>query len=427
MTDPEQPSAPRGFGRRAVLRVGTVTGVGSLAGCMQPLLEEEERAEANGGSGVDPDDSGENADEAVDGNEDDGVEVVDELQLEPVWDVDLFGSSVVTHDGQFITQVAGRQLTGLGADGDVQWQAQALGVDEQSYALPGVGGVQNGFSATSDAFHVGTLAHEDEPGHVIGYDADDGSTRYHHRPDRAVSVSQLTGNDSAVVYFGSGSSETAVLRALEVDGETRWTTRLDDDSAGPRTARNVVIGEDVVAATDEYELGVYDLADGSLVETIDLDPVVRRAYSSDDSVVYLRTHNGDRLTALERPSFDVAWEQDLERTAVSPTTLADGVLYAGAEGGYVHAYDAEDGTLLWDSPRLGGRIDTAPTVDGFVWVTDDLGTIYALERDDGTVRYRENYRDGVDSSTAHDEVTIAAIDETVLIGESGQAYRVRSS
>ncbi|WIV66125.1 PQQ-binding-like beta-propeller repeat protein [Natrialbaceae archaeon AArc-T1-2] len=426
MNERGRASRPRAVGRRRLLRSGAAVGGIGLAGCMQPLLEEGEAAE-DGEPAEEPGDGGGETPD-TDAESDDGVEVVEELHLEPAWEVDRFGSSVVTHDGQFLTQVGERQLTALDADGGVQWEAAPLERDDHSYALPGGSGNQDGVSVLDDVRYVGTLPHGDHAGRVFAYEYDGGSTRFEHEPDESVSIRHLTGTADGVVYYGSDpENDIWLVRALEYDGETRWTIRLEDDGDGPWNVRNLVAGDGLVIATDELAVGVYDLADGSLVETIDLDPVVREAHSSNDSLVYLRTDNGDRLTALERSSFDLAWEQDLERTAVSPTALVDGVIYAGSEGGFVHAYDAADGTLLWESPRLAGRIDTRPTVGEFVWATDDLGTIYALERDDGTVRYREDYREGLDSSTAYNEVTIAAIDGTVLIGESGQAYRVRSA
>lgn len=388
---------------------------------MQPLLEEGDAAADGEPTEVTGDD--ESVAPGTDG------ESGDALRLEPAWGTDLVGSSVMTHDGQFLTQVGERQLTGLDVDGEVQWQATALDTDDHSYALPGVGGDQDGVSLVEDVLYVGTISHGDHAGRVYAYEYDDGSIRFEHEPDESLNIRHLAGTGDGVVYHGTDPEDDVwLLRALEDDGETRWTTRLEDDSDAPLGTYGLVAGEGTVLMVDNVAAGIYDLADGSLAGTVDFgDPVVRRrGPSSDESQVYLRTDNGDRLTVLERSAFDVAWEQDLVRSAVSPTALADGVLYAGSEGGFVHAYDAADGTLLWESPQLAGRLDARPTVGEFVWVTDDLGTIYALERDDGTVRYQEDYRDGLDASTAYDEITIAALDGTVLIGESGQAYRVES-
>ena len=64
---------------------------------------------------------------------------------------------------------------------------------------------------------------------------------------------------------------------------------------------------------------------------------------------------------------------------------ADGVVYAGSGDGILYAYDASSGTLLWQSPPLGGSINSSPTLaNGYVYVSIVYGWTYVFDETNGT-------------------------------------------
>jgi outer membrane protein assembly factor BamB len=57
--------------------------------------------------------------------------------------------------------------------------------------------------------------------------------------------------------------------------------------------------------------------------------------------------------------------------------LSNGVLYYVADG-QAHAYDARDGSVLWDSPVIpGASIGSAGALAGHFYVANHYGTVVA--------------------------------------------------
>jgi outer membrane protein assembly factor BamB len=101
----------------------------------------------------------------------------------------------------------------------------------------------------------------------------------------------------------------------------------------------------------------------------------------------------DRLDLPERPEPDAAvvtpaWTFDAGAPLWPGTSFADGVVYAGAEDGRLHALDAARGTERW-SFKAGGPIRSrAVLAGGRLYFQADDGIVYALDRDTGTEQWR---------------------------------------
>ena len=66
-------------------------------------------------------------------------------------------------------------------------------------------------------------------------------------------------------------------------------------------------------------------------------------------------------------------------------SLSTPVVYVGGHDGVVYAYEASNGTLLWQSQTLGGSIDGSLTVaNGYVYVPEDYGWVYVFPSTTGT-------------------------------------------
>ncbi|MFC7212755.1 PQQ-binding-like beta-propeller repeat protein [Saliphagus sp. GCM10025334] len=101
-----------------------------------------------------------------------------------------------------------------------------------------------------------------------------------------------------------------------------------------------------------------------------------------DQVVYLRT--GEEVHSLEAENGTVRWESDDVGAAGTPAVVDDAV-YVGGDA--VTALEAPTGEVRW---RVGFESDSQvpdPTVAfETVYVVVD-GTLYALDRDDGSIRW----------------------------------------
>ncbi len=183
--------------------------------------------------------------------------------------------------------------------------------------------------------------------------------------DRATGQSASTPDDAgpsgwSSYHFDAGNTGYNPDGAGIADPLYRWRTRLDMTATGP------VVGGDAV----------YTVQSGPTVTALDRETGQIRWLESADGEV-------DRFR---------------DETALA---LADGTLFATL-GGYVHAFDAADGTARW-SVDTGGPDLSAPTVaDGAVFATVHRGAFLALDAATGEERWR--VEDGVGSVSNDDDV-----------------------
>ncbi|MFC4245785.1 PQQ-binding-like beta-propeller repeat protein [Natribaculum luteum] len=96
---------------------------------------------------------------------------------------------------------------------------------------------------------------------------------------------------------------------------------------------------------------------------------------------------------------DVRWraETDMDGRGVHGTpAIADGRVYVGAYDGVLYAFDAATGDRVWKT-KLGGSIGSSPLyADGTVFMaveySDPEGSIFAVDADDGTIRWEDEER-----------------------------------
>lgn len=143
-------------------------------------------------------------------------------------------------------------------------------------------------------------------------------------------------------------------------------------------------------------------------------PVRTSAVLSDDAV-YVVTHD-DEVFALSREDGSVLWEyarsREGEGFSISEhagVTLTDDLLLTGFTDGSVVAFDAAEGSVRWirdtstdlvtdirDSRPRFFDVDTTPVVvDSVVYAASFAGGLYALERSNGGVIWRDKERTGV--------------------------------
>jgi len=103
---------------------------------------------------------------------------------------------------------------------------------------------------------------------------------------------------------------------------------------------------------------------------------------------YLRIefHQGDRIHSrsthffFEPTSRPTAWRAYLAASSKVTPTVADGVVYVGANDGRLHAFQVETGKTLW-SVHTGAEILAQPLVEGDrVYVANGLGEVSAFNQ-----------------------------------------------
>ncbi|WP_255169822.1 PQQ-binding-like beta-propeller repeat protein [Natrononativus amylolyticus] len=140
-----------------------------------------------------------------------------------------------------------------------------------------------------------------------------------------------------------------------------------------------------------------------------------------DGTVYARTDSDDGgfLHALEAETGDERWRTDeIVDLGGTPTVAYDTVFVGGSE---VRAFDL-DGSLRWETTFEPEESVTTPTVAyGAVFVVVD-GSLYALEVDDGSVRWARDTVDVHHKPTSEDyavdlaNISVAAANGLVYAG-----------
>ena len=72
-------------------------------------------------------------------------------------------------------------------------------------------------------------------------------------------------------------------------------------------------------------------------------------------------------------------------TSSPAVDTSGGVVYVGSKDGILYAYSASSGSLLWQSPPLGGSINSSPTLaNGYVYVSIVYGWTFVFDETNGT-------------------------------------------
>jgi outer membrane protein assembly factor BamB len=104
------------------------------------------------------------------------------------------------------------------------------------------------------------------------------------------------------------------------------------------------------------------------------------------------------LLKLNQDGGTEQWSTDVQGTVRSSIAIRENSVYAtgNADNGYVYAFDAEDGSKLWDFTKSGNRNLTSPTVsDQTVLVGQYDAATLALSADEGSVSWVTGVDGGV--------------------------------
>lgn len=210
------------------------------------------------------------------------------------------------------------------------------------------------------------------------------------------------------IYVGTTAQN---LVAMSSAGATAYRYEAKSEIEGPPAIDGD--RDELYVGTVGGELHALRAMDGKLRWRESVGEPIRVAPALSDDAVYVVTDT-DRVVALARANGESLWQYERERpegftlTTRAGITIVEGVLYTAFTDGTVVALDARDGRLLWErdtsldlEPAQGAAprftdVDTTPVVVGErVYVASYAGGIYALNRVNGSVLWREPQLTGV--------------------------------
>lgn len=285
--------------------------------------------------------------------------------------------------------------------------------------------IGSGVGVSAGLGFVGTL-----DGRVIAFDLADGQQKWQARTSSEV-LATPQGNGEVVVTHAIDGRVFAF--AME-DGRQLWTYDHPVPVLSLRSnASPLFLGNVVLVAFDNGQILSFDSNSGQLrwsarvgqpqgktelERLIDVDstPIEVGPY------IYGAGYNA-RLVALAKGTGRVAWAQDV--STAENIAGADNRIFVSDANSHVKAFDALNGTLLWENKTLHRRGLSAPAVFGdMVVVVDREGYLHGLSLQDGSVVARR--RTGDRPVFAQPLV----VDETLfLLSQDGMlmAYEVKAS
>jgi outer membrane protein assembly factor BamB len=262
----------------------------------------------------------------------------------------------------------------------VAWQA-SVGSAEEAILAPAVAG-----GSVYAAAHDGT---------IVSIDAARGRERW--RVDAGEALSGGVGSDGDLVAVGSEEGEVIALDAAT--GKVRWRSRVSSEVLSPP----VVTGDMVLVRSGDSRLFALDARDGKRRWLYQRASAPLSIRSTEGMAVsrglVFAGFSGGKLMALSLTNGAPRWEAtvavpkgstELERVAdvVGVPAVGERDVCAAAYQGRVGCFDAANASPLW-SRELS--TSTSVAVDaGFVFVSDEKGSVHALDRSSGTSVWKQD-------------------------------------
>jgi len=260
---------------------------------------------------------------------------------------------------------------------------------------------------------------------------------------------------NALVYGTNvARPDDQLLRAVNTDGEERWTAPVSAGDSTPVPSLLALHDEDVLLGLDQV-LRAYDRSNGDTAWTVDIDDGIHRIVPTPQRLV-VRGHrsivavaDGDtqwtlpyemypsamavgpdtvfagsskRISALDPATGEIRWREDLPDVAdgwgVSSLIALPGGVLARQQSGHVYAY-TDAGVEVW---RTQGIADNFAT-DGSSLYVSTAGTVRSLRVANGEVVWERTCDEisnctgaKVSDVTATDDDVVAAFDDGVVVG-----------
>lgn len=298
---------------------------------------------------------------------------------------------VIDQDNVYANDYKGRVYSFNRETGKRQWR-QDLDLD-----------VAAGVGISGDSVLVASL-----DGDVVALDKATGKERWRSNVTSEILAPPQSNGTVVVIQTNDGK-----LLGLDAEtGKSLWTYSTQLPILTLRgTATPQVFGPNVITGFASGKLLALSAVDGTpywerriarpqgksdIERVVDIDgtPVIS------GQLIYATSYNGT-LSALT-PRGDIVWSQ-ITSSYSSPVVIDDKVIVSTAEG-WMKAFNAETGLLMWENKLLSGRKLAAPqNLAGFTVTADYEGYVHVFDTDSGSILDRfEIDSDGVRSPMVSD-------------------------
>jgi outer membrane protein assembly factor BamB len=207
-------------------------------------------------------------------------------------------------------------------------------------------------------------------------------------------TSGIAGSDENLFF----STSDGFLWAMNHDGELIWKTLLDVEI----NSLPIYYDSKVVVKLSSYKIVQLNSKDGSVIWKYQaaIPPLTFKSEGKliqSNNVVYLGLPGG-KLTAIDSPTGGLVWEASISRAKgstdierandITSHPVIDGpLIYGVTTNGDISSLDRRNGKSIWTRP-ISSFYGMA--FDGEnLFVTHDTGSIYALNKDGGDIKWRQ--------------------------------------
>ncbi len=229
---------------------------------------------------------------------------------------------------------------------------------------------------------------------LLAYDLRRGQTRWRIKGE-PIQTGLLAVDDGFIAVDAA-----SWVRKYDVDtGAVIWEQNLGDKLTVHATP--VLTQGHVVVADDRGRVVALHPQDGAVQWVRDLQKPVYASIAADEESLYIPTTRG-QFFALDAARGEVVWQMTLPDTTVHFNTPAvdDGLVVVGASDGFLRAFDASSGDLLWtfeDDAALRSTPLLTPTM---VYIGSMRRALFAIDRTTGALQWEHELRGRVKSAFA---------------------------
>lgn len=181
-----------------------------------------------------------------------------------------------------------------------------------------------------------------------------------------------------------------------------WSTDIGEGSKSlPLTAQPVVVGGKIFALDTKSQLSAYNVKNGDRLWSVNVrkasessDPVITGGIAFSGGVLYV-TSGYDELIAVNPEDGKVYWRGKLNAPSRAAPTILDGRVFVTTLSNSVMAFNAKDGTMLWQYEGVPGQAGllgaASPAAAGNIVVPGfSSGEVMALRVENGSVAWSDN-------------------------------------
>ena len=151
-------------------------------------------------------------------------------------------------------------------------------------------------------------------------------------------------------------------------------------STGELVAYNIETGKVIWESAIAVPKGRTDLE-----RIVDIDGL----FSANDDTIYVVSYQG-KIASVALEDGRLIWSRDM--SSYTGVTTDDHQIYVTDEKGYIWALDKNSGATLWRQEKLADRYLTAPTIlDNTIVVADVGGYVFWLSKEDGDILAQKDF------------------------------------